>query len=93
MVLRTMSELQQRPPTDEDRKAALDRVIDEELMIEYGLELGMVRDDPTTRQALLSAVREVVLRRCREKEADEAFLAKLAELRKAAQIRALPVLP
>jgi hypothetical protein len=55
-ALRTIEELEQRPAENRDRQAAIDRLIDDELMIEYGLKLGVARDDPTTRQALLSAV-------------------------------------
>jgi hypothetical protein len=93
VALRAVAAFQQHPVTDLDRHAALDRVIDDELTIEYGLELGMARGDPTTRQALLSAVRDLVSRGFGEKAADEAFAAKLAELRKAADIRVAKVLP
>lgn len=39
-----------------DRRAALERVVDDELMIEHGLRLGLLRSDQATRYALLSAV-------------------------------------
>jgi hypothetical protein len=93
VALRTIAELQRHPLTDRDRHAAIDRAIDDELLIEYGLELGMARDDPTTRQALLSAAITAVREQYSGKAADEAFAAKLAELRKAARIREAPVLP
>lgn len=85
-VLRTIEELQRHPADDRDRRAALDRVIDDELMIEYGLKLGMARDDATTRQALLAAVFTAE----RARGGDESLAEKLADLRKAARIRVAP---
>ena len=94
-VLRTIGELRQRAVTDEDRRAALDRLIDDELLIEYGLQLGMARGDPTTRQALLGAVftAERARNMYQDRAADEAMAAKVAELRKAAQIQVVAALP
>jgi hypothetical protein len=56
LALRRIVDPQGQPVTDRDRQTAVDRAIDDELMIEYGLSLGMARHDPATRQALLSAV-------------------------------------
>jgi hypothetical protein len=42
--------------SERDKRAAIQRLIDDELMIERGIELGMVRADAPTRRALLSAV-------------------------------------
>jgi len=45
-----------RSPTERDKRAAVQRLIEEELMVERGIELGMVRADGPTRRALLSAM-------------------------------------
>jgi hypothetical protein len=44
------------PLTDEDRAFAVDRLIDEELLIQRGVELGMASDAPAVRKAIASAV-------------------------------------
>jgi parvulin-like peptidyl-prolyl isomerase len=53
---KAVGESEHRPVTDADKKAVLDRLIDDELMVQQGLSLGMVRGDPPTRNALLNAV-------------------------------------
>ena len=40
--------------TEEDREFALDRLIDEELLIQRGLELGLASNAPAVRKALAS---------------------------------------
>lgn len=44
------------PLTAEDRRHVLDRLIDEELLVQYGIELGLVRSDRRVRGDLVSAV-------------------------------------
>jgi hypothetical protein len=56
VMLRTIEESERRPLTEDDKRAAVGRLIEDELMIEHGLDLGMVRGDLATRHALLSAV-------------------------------------
>ncbi len=55
-ALRVVAQTQQRAPTLADKRAALQRLVDDELLIEHGIALGMVRADQPTRDALLSAV-------------------------------------
>ena len=56
VMLRTIQESGRQALKEDDKRAAVDRLIEDELMIERGLDLGMVRGDLTTRHALLSAV-------------------------------------
>lgn len=55
-VLSSIAESEGHEPTPKDKQAALDRLVDDELVVEHGLDLGMVRGDPRTHDALLSAV-------------------------------------
>ena len=51
-----------RDPLDaEDRRRVLDRMIDEELLVQRGLELGLARHDRRVRADLVQAVIESVL--------------------------------
>src|SRR5262245_33106746 len=43
------------PPTDAERRRVLDRLIDEELLLQRGIELGLVRRDRTVRGPLVAA--------------------------------------
>jgi hypothetical protein len=54
--LQRMAERERRAPTARDKHAVVQRLIEEELMLERGLQLGMARADAPTRRALLSAV-------------------------------------
>ncbi|MFV8749985.1 peptidylprolyl isomerase [Nannocystaceae bacterium ST9] len=45
-----------RPLTDADRRHVIDRLIDELLLVEHGLALGLVRSDPYLRTAVSRAV-------------------------------------
>jgi hypothetical protein len=54
--LRNIAEREARAPTARDRQAAVQRLIDDELLLARGIELGMVRADLPTRRALLGAV-------------------------------------
>ena len=47
--------------TAEDRQRVLDRMIDEELLVERGMELGLVRQDPRVRRDLTAAVIDAVV--------------------------------
>lgn len=46
------------PLTPQDRAFALERLIEEELLVQRGLELGLARDDPAARKALAQAMVE-----------------------------------
>jgi hypothetical protein len=54
--LQRVAERERRALTARDKQAVVQRLVDEELMLERGLELGMARADAPTRRALLSAV-------------------------------------
>jgi hypothetical protein len=56
---RAMASVEQdrrEPPDDALRRHVLDRLIDEELLVQRGLELGLARVDPRVRRELASAV-------------------------------------
>lgn len=53
---KAVGDSEHRPVTDADRKAVLERLIDDELMLQQGVALGMVRSDAPTKNALLNAV-------------------------------------
>lgn len=44
------------PLSDEERRHVLERLIDDELLVQRGVALGLVESDPTVRKALASAV-------------------------------------
>ncbi len=44
------------PLTADDRRHVLDRLVDEELLVQYGIDLGLVRSDRRVRGDLVSAV-------------------------------------
>jgi hypothetical protein len=44
------------PLTDDERRAALDRIIDEELLLRRAVELGLAASDPASRKALVNAM-------------------------------------
>jgi len=56
VLLDDLSADKRNPLTDKDRKFALDRLIDEELLIQRGVELGLASDAPAVRKAIASAV-------------------------------------
>jgi parvulin-like peptidyl-prolyl isomerase len=47
--------------TAEDRRRVLDRMIDEELLVERGMDLGLVRQDPRVRRDLTASVIDAVV--------------------------------
>ena len=50
-----------KAPTQADKKLALDRLIEEELLVQRGLEIGLIDGDTNVRKAVASAVIEFVL--------------------------------
>ena len=50
-----------KAPTAADRKMALDRLIEEELLVQRGLEIGLLDGDDAIRKAVASAVIQFVL--------------------------------
>lgn len=47
------------PPTERDRARVLDRLIDEELLVQYGLARGLVATDRAVRDVVVRAMLEV----------------------------------
>jgi parvulin-like peptidyl-prolyl isomerase len=47
------------PLTEDDRTLALDRLIAEELLLQEGLEMGLGRDDPAARKAIVQAMTQL----------------------------------
>ena len=62
-------------PLDEvQRQRLLDRLVDEELLLQRGLELGLARHEPTARRAIVSAVVATVTSDAETSEPDEETL-------------------
>jgi len=57
------------------RRQVLDRLIDEELLVERGLELGLARRDPRVRKDLTAAVIDAVVAESADRQPSEAELA------------------
>jgi len=55
-ALAAMASDRRSPLTPSDRRHILDRLIDEELLVQYGLELGLAESDRRVRADLVSAV-------------------------------------
>lgn len=62
-------------PLDEaQRQRLLDRLVDEELLLQRGLELGLARHEPTARRSIVSAVVATVTSDAETEEPDEETL-------------------
>jgi parvulin-like peptidyl-prolyl isomerase len=55
-LLAALASDRRTPLTDEDRRRVLDRLIEEELLVQYAVSLGLVRTDRRVRGNLVSAV-------------------------------------
>jgi len=55
-LLAALASDRRAPLTDEDRRRVLDRLIEEELLVQYAMSLGLVRTDRRVRGNLVSAV-------------------------------------
>ena len=51
-----LASAKRNPLTDAERREALDRIIDEELLLRRALELGLGESDPSSRKALVNAM-------------------------------------
>jgi hypothetical protein len=51
-----LASAKRNPLTDAEKREALERIIDEELLLRRALELGLAESDPTTRKALVNAM-------------------------------------
>jgi hypothetical protein len=59
-----------KKPNAEDKKRALDKLVDDELMISHGVARDLVRTDPATRRALLAAVAKLTRTEAERREPD-----------------------
>ncbi len=73
-VLDDLSSDKRNPLTDVDREFALERLIDEELLIQRGVELGLAQNAPAVRKAMASEVISHVVTATRAARPDEATL-------------------
>ncbi len=55
-ALNALASDRRSPLTESDRRHVLDRLIDEELLVQYGIDLGLVRSDRRVRGDLVSSV-------------------------------------
>ena len=60
-ALEAMSRDRRDPVGDDERSRILDRLVDEELLLQRGIELGLVRRDPRVRNGLVSAAIDVAV--------------------------------
>jgi len=51
-----LASAKRNPLTDEERREALDRIIDEELLLRRAIKLGLPESDPPSRKALVNAM-------------------------------------
>jgi hypothetical protein len=51
-----LAERRGRPLEEEQRRRLLDRLVDEELLLQRGLDLGLARHEPTARRAIVAAL-------------------------------------
>jgi hypothetical protein len=58
------------PLRDEDRRFVLDRLIEEELLVQRAVELGLDRSDPVVRNTLVSAMIETIVSGIGQREPD-----------------------
>jgi parvulin-like peptidyl-prolyl isomerase len=59
------------PLTNQDARRALDRLIDEELLVRRGLDLGLGTSDPAVRKALVDAMVQFAVAEAAGREPDE----------------------
>lgn len=71
------------PLTEEDRKFALERLIDETLLLQRALELDLARNDPQARRALIRAVLDSVAASADDVQVGEDELRRFYEMERA----------
>jgi PPIC-type PPIASE domain len=64
------------PMTDAERREALDRIIDEELLLQRAMKLGLPESDPPSRKALVNAMLQLSIADAAKLEPTDAELAK-----------------
>ena len=63
-----------KAPSDADRKLVLDRLIEEELLVQRGMEIGLLDGDAAVRKAIANAVIEFVMTQGGQAQFSEAAL-------------------
>ncbi len=72
--LALIAENQRKPPTVDDRKRLLQRLIDEKLLVESGLKLDLAHSDPAVRRAIAGAMIDTLVAEAYAEPVDEAAL-------------------
>tara|TARA_B110000503_G_C7084923_1_gene386837 strand:- start:92 stop:985 length:894 start_codon:yes stop_codon:yes gene_type:complete len=70
-VLNLLADDKRAPLTSSDRQQVLERILEEELLVERGLEIGLAQSDPSVRKAIVSALIDSVTREAAAHEPDE----------------------
>ena len=73
-IVSLMARKRKRPLSAEERRQALEHMIDERLLLSKGVELGLVHADPKLRRGLIGAMSEWVAREMRADEPTEQTL-------------------
>jgi parvulin-like peptidyl-prolyl isomerase len=71
-----LASAKRNPLTDEERREALDRIIDEELLLRRAIKLGLPESDPPSRKALVNAMLQLSVADAAKLEPTDAELAK-----------------
>jgi parvulin-like peptidyl-prolyl isomerase len=71
------------PLDDSDRRHVLDRVIEERLMVDRGLELGLPHSDPAVRKTIVNAMIQLAIADSANVEPDERALAEFFDANRA----------
>lgn len=70
-----LASAKRNPLTDAEKREALERIIDEELLLQRALALGMGESDPSSRKALVNAMLQFTVADVGEREPTDAQLA------------------
>ena len=82
-VLGALAADKRTPLSDADRARVLERLIEEELLVQRAQELGLAESEPGIRKALVSALVDSVVAEAESEEPDEAELRRFFEERRA----------
>ena len=70
-----LASAKRNPLSDAEKREALDRIIDEELLLQRALTLGMGESDPSSRKALVNAMLQFTIADVSQREPTDAALA------------------
>ncbi len=71
-----LASAKRNPLTEAERREALDRIIDEELLLRRALELGLGESDPSSRKALVNAILQFSITGAAQREPPQSELEK-----------------